>query len=51
MNYYECPKCKFKIDVPTYSRLIAGQKTCFNKDCDCDARDYEFKKPTVEVKK
>ena len=46
-NYYKCPECGFEVDVPTYSRMIAGQKKCFNSECDCNARDYEFKKPEV----
>ena len=49
-NYYKCPECGFEVDVPTYSRMIAGQKKCFNSECDCNARDYEFKKPVEEVK-
>lgn len=44
-NYYECPKCAVKVDVPTYSRLISGQQTCFKDGCDQDPRDYQFKRP------
>lgn len=45
-NYYQCPKCNYRITVPDYSRLISGQKTCFGKSqCDQDPRDYEFRRP------
>ena len=48
INEYECPECGYRVDVGIYSRLIGGQKTCFNEDCDANPREYNLIRPGQE---
>ena len=48
INQYECPKCGYRVDVGIYSRLISGQRTCFNEHCDANPREYNLIQPGQE---
>lgn len=44
-NKYECPECGYLIGVGDYSRLITGQSTCWDEQCDASPREYNLITP------